>query len=143
MKYKDPIVWIPLAISLSVISGMLLSDMFSSKPYVIDYDRKLNTIFNLIADDYVDTVTINNLVESAIPEILTDLDPHTIYIPAKDLTAVNDELEGSFSGIGISFVLFDDTIRVSQVLEGGPSEKAGLLAGDRIVTIDDSTFVGP
>ncbi len=143
MKYKDPIVWIPLAISLSVISGMLLSDMFSSKPYVIDYDRKLNTIFNLIADDYVDTVTINNLVENAIPKILTDLDPHTIYIPAKDLTAVNDELEGSFSGIGISFVLFDDTIRVSQVLEGGPSEKAGLLAGDRIVTIDDSTFVGP
>ena len=142
MKYKDPFVWIPLAISLAVVGGMLLGDMFTGKPYVADYDRKLNTILNLVADDYVDTVTISELVEKAVPKILTDLDPHTIYIPAKDLTAVNDELEGSFSGIGITFAIFDDTIRVTQVLEGGPSEKAGLQAGDRIVTIDDSTFVG-
>lgn len=142
MKYKDPFVWIPLAISLAVVGGMLLGDMFTGKPYVADYDRKLNTILNLVADDYVDTVSISELVEKAVPKILTDLDPHTIYIPAKDLTAVNDELEGSFSGIGITFAIFDDTIRVTQVLEGGPSEKAGLQAGDRIVTIDDSTFVG-
>lgn len=142
MKYKNPLVWIPLAISLAVIGGMMLGDLFSGKPYVIDYDRKLNTIFNLIADDYVDTVTVGDLVEKAIPKILTDLDPHTTYIPAKDLTAVNNELEGSFSGIGITFAIFDDTIRVTQVLPGGPSEKAGLAAGDRIITIDDSTFVG-
>lgn len=120
----------------------MLGDLFSSKPYIVDYDRKLNTIFNLIADDYVDTVTINDLVENAIPKILTDLDPHTTYIPAKDLTAVNDELEGSFSGIGISFTIIEDTIRVTEVIEGGPSERAGLMAGDRIITIDDSTFVG-
>ena len=143
MKYKDPFVWIPLAVSLAVIGGMLLGDLFSGKPYIVDYDRKLNTIFNLIADDYVDTVTVNDLVENAIPKILTELDPHTTYIPAKDLTAVNDELEGSFSGIGISFAIIEDTIRVSQVIPGGPSERAGLLAGDRIISIDDSTFVGP
>ncbi len=142
MRYKNPFVWIPLAISLAVVGGMMLGDLFSSKPYIVDYDRKLNTIFNLIADDYVDTVTINDLVENAIPKILTDLDPHTTYIPAKDLTAVNDELEGSFSGIGISFTIIEDTIRVTEVIEGGPSERAGLMAGDRIITIDDSTFVG-
>ena len=142
MKYKDPFVWIPLAVSLAVIGGMLLGDLFSGKPYIVDYDRKLNTIFNLIADDYVDTVTVNDLVENAIPKILTELDPHTTYIPAKDLTAVNDELEGSFSGIGISFAIIEDTIRVTQVIPGGPSERAGLLAGDRIISIDDSTFVG-
>ncbi len=143
MKYKDPFVWIPLAVSLAVIGGMLLGDLFSGKPYIVDYDRKLNTIFNLIADDYVDTVTVNDLVENAIPKILTELDPHTTYIPAKDLTAVNDELEGSFSGIGISFAIIEDTMRVTQVIPGGPSERAGLLAGDRIISIDDSTFVGP
>ena len=143
MKNKDPFVWIPLAVSLAVIGGMLLGDLFSGKPYIVDYDRKLNTIFNLIADDYVDTVTVNDLVENAIPKILTELDPHTTYIPAKDLTAVNDELEGSFSGIGISFAIIEDTIRVTQVIPGGPSERAGLLAGDRIISIDDSTFVGP
>ena len=71
---------------------MMLGDLFSGKPYIVDYDRKLNTIFNLIADDYVDTVTVGDLVENAIPKILTELDPHTTYIPAKDLTAVNDEL---------------------------------------------------
>lgn len=143
MKYKNPFVWIPLAIALAVVGGMMLGDLFSGKPYIVDYDRKLNTIFNLIADDYVDTVTVNDLVESAIPKILTELDPHTTYIPAKDLTAVNDELEGSFSGIGITFAIIEDTIRITQVIPGGPSEKAGLMAGDRIVTIDDSTFVGP
>ena len=92
MKYKDPLVWIPLAISIAVVGGMMLGDLFSGKPYIVDYDRKLNTIFNLIADDYVDTVTVGDLVENAIPKILTELDPHTTYIPAKDLTAVNDEL---------------------------------------------------
>ena len=70
MKYKDPFVWIPLAVSLAVIGGMLLGDLFSGKPYIVDYDRKLNTIFNLIADDYVDTVTVNDLVENAIPKLI-------------------------------------------------------------------------
>ena len=82
-------------------------------------------------------------MEQAVPGLLESLDPHTVYIPAKDLTAVNDELEGSFSGIGISLTVFDDTATVLQVIPGGPSEKAGLRIGDRIVTINDSTFVSP
>lgn len=140
---KDPLVWLPLAISIAIIGGMFIGDIFSSKQYVVDYDRKLNTILNLVADDYVDTVKINDLVEQAVPGLLESLDPHTVYIPAKDLTAVNDELEGSFSGIGISLTVFDDTATVLQVIPGGPSEKAGLRIGDRIVTINDSTFVSP
>lgn len=140
---KDPLVWLPLAIAIAIIGGMFLGDIFSGKQYVVDYDRKLNTILNLVADDYVDTVKINDLVEQAVPGLLSSLDPHTVYIPAKDLTAVNDELEGSFSGIGISLTVFDDTATVLQVIPGGPSEKAGLRIGDRIVTINDSTFVSP
>lgn len=140
---KDPLVWLPLAISIAIIGGMFIGDIFSGKQYVVDYDRKLNTILNLVADDYVDTVKINDLVEQAVPGLLESLDPHTVYIPAKDLTAVNDELEGSFSGIGISLTVFDDTATVLQVIPGGPSEKAGLRIGDRIVTINDSTFVSP
>lgn len=140
---KDPLVWLPLAISIAIIGGMFIGDIFSGKQYVVDYDRKLNTILNLVADDYVDTVKINDLVEQAVPGLLESLDPHTVYIPAKDLTAVNDELEGSFSGIGISLTVFDDTATVLQVIPGGPSEKAGLRIGDRIVTINDSTFVNP
>ena len=77
-----------------------------------------------------------------MPQILSELDPHSSYIPAKNLEAVNSELRGSFSGIGIQFTIQDDTIHINSVIQGGPSEKVGLMAGDRIVEIDDSAFVG-
>lgn len=83
-----------------------------------------------------------NLVEEAMPQILAELDPHSSYIPAKDLEAVNSDLKGSFSGIGVQFTIQDDTIHINSVIQGGPSEKVGLLAGDRIVEVDDSSFVG-
>lgn len=139
---KNSLVWLPLTISISVVVGILIGNQFSNQRYISDNDRKLNTILNLIAEDYVDTVKINDLIEMSIPEILSNLDPHTIYIPAKDLQAVNDELEGSFSGIGISFTLMNDTISVIEVIPGGPSEKVGIQPGDRIIRINDSTYVG-
>ena len=77
-----------------------------------------------------------------MPQILAELDPHSTYIPAQDLDDVNSELEGSFSGIGIQFTIQDDTIHVNSVIQGGPSEKVGIMAGDRIVSVNDSTFVG-
>ena len=77
-----------------------------------------------------------------MPQILSELDPHSSYIPAKDLEAVNADLKGSFSGIGVQFTIQDDTIHINSVIQGGPSEKVGLLAGDRIVSVDDSAFVG-
>lgn len=139
---KNPIIWLPLAISVSVVAGMLIGNQFSNQKYISDNDRKLNTILNLIAEEYVDTVRITDLIETSIPEILSNLDPHTTYIPAKDLQDVNNELEGSFGGIGISFMVLNDTTTVVEVISGGPSEKVGILPGDRIVKVNDSTFVG-
>lgn len=97
---------------------------------------------SLINNDYVDEVSIDSLIEQSLPDLIANLDPHSNYIPAKDLKAVNDELEGSFSGIGISFTMFTDTITVNEVIPGGPSEKAGILPGDRIVSINDSVVAG-
>ena len=77
-----------------------------------------------------------------MPQIVGELDPHSAYIPAKDLQAVNEELEGSFSGIGIQFSILNDTIMVVAVVPGGPSEKIGMMPGDRIVEVDDTAFVG-
>jgi carboxyl-terminal processing protease len=105
--------------------------------------NKLNALLRIIDDQYVDAVDMTQLVEDAMPQILAELDPHSVYIPASDAEEVNDELKGSFSGIGIQFTILKDTIHVNQVISGGPSEKVGIIAGDRIVEVDDSLFVGP
>ena len=136
-------IWLPLAIALSAVVGIFIGSRFSTpdKP-VADNDRKLNAILNLIANDYVDTTNLKDLIEMSIPEILSNLDPHTSYFSAEELKAATDDLNGSFSGIGIQFMLINDTINVVEVIPGGPSEKVGLLPGDRIITIDDSTATG-
>ncbi len=103
---------------------------------------KLIYLFDLLRDRYVDTLDLKNLVESAIPTIVEELDPHSNYIPASDLEEVNEQLEGSFSGVGIQFNIQQDTVMVIQVIAGGPSEKAGIMPGDRIVSVDDSVFCG-
>ncbi|MBR6283513.1 MAG: S41 family peptidase [Muribaculaceae bacterium] len=135
--------WIPLAIAAAVVVGIFIGNRFSSRKYAIDRDRKLNTILNMIASEYVDTVNMDQLIEMSIPQILANLDPHTLYFNSDEIRAANEELGGSFSGIGISFMLMNDTVNVIEVISGGPSEKVGLMAGDRIVAIDDSAFVGP
>ena len=99
-------------------------------------------MLRVVDDQYVDTVNMTDLVEKAMPQILAELDPHSTYIPAQNLEEVNSELEGSFSGIGIQFTIQNDTIHVNSVIQGGPSEKVGLMAGDRIVMVDDSLFAG-
>ena len=103
---------------------------------------KLVYLFDLLRDRYVDTLNLQKLVEDAIPSIVEELDPHSMYIPASELNGVNEQLEGSFSGVGIQFNIQNDTVMVIQVVSGGPSEKVGLMPGDRIVTVDDSLFVG-
>ena len=134
--------WLPLAIALAVVAGIFIGNRFSSKKYAVDLDRKLNSILNLVADGYVDTVNLDQLIEMSIPEILSNLDPHTSYFTAEELRASEEDLGGSFSGIGISFTIMNDTIGVIEVIAGGPSENAGIQPGDRIVTIDDSVYVG-
>lgn len=139
---KQPSTWLPLAIAASVVIGLFLGSRFSGQKYNADYDRKINMILNLISDDYVDTMKIADLVELTIPELLKNLDPHTTYFTADELKQANEDLDGKFSGIGISFMLMNDSINIIEIISGGPAEKAGLMAGDRIVTINDSTCVG-
>ena len=103
---------------------------------------KLSHLLHIIGNQYVDTVNVDALIEKTIPKVLAELDPHSVYIPAQKAEESNQELKGSFSGIGIQFMIQSDTIYVSDVIAGGPAEKVGLMAGDRIVTIDDSLYVG-
>lgn len=139
---KKFIVLLPLIIAISIVVGITVGNQFSNKKYISNNDRKLNTILNMVSDGYVDTVDVNEIIEQTIPQLLSNLDPHTVYIPAKDLTDVNNELDGSFSGIGVSFFIMNDTVRIVEVLSGGPSEKAGLIAGDKIVSVNDTSFTG-
>ena len=104
--------------------------------------NRLNNLLHIIDDQYVDKVNLDSLVEKAIPQILGDLDPHSVYISAKDVQTATDDLKGSFSGVGIEFVIREDTIHIQGVIKNGPAERAGLLAGDKIVTVDDKPFVG-
>lgn len=146
-KKRDYTAWLPLAIAVSVIVGIVLGffmrQPYSSDNYNTQNDRKLNTILNLISQEYVDdSIKTKDLIEMSIPAILANLDPHSSYLSAKELKAAQEELNGSFSGIGISFQLMNDTIVVLEVIPGGPSDKVGLLAGDKIVTVEDSSYVG-
>jgi carboxyl-terminal processing protease len=97
-------------------------------------------LLNLISEEYVDTIDKGALIEDIIPELLKKLDPHTVYIPAKELQEVNEELEGNFGGIGVQFSVQDDTVMVVSVVSGGPSEKLGILPGDRIVAVNDTSI---
>ena len=138
----------PLVIAVSVVAGILIGTFYAkhyggNKLGIINgSSNKLNALLRIIDDQYVDTVNMTDLVEKAMPQILAELDPHSTYIPAQNLEEVNSELEGSFSGVGIQFTIQQDTIHVNNVVAGGPAEKVGIMAGDRIVTVDDSLFVG-
>ena len=140
--------FIPIIIAVSIVAGILIGTFYANHfsgnrlGIINTSSNKLNALLRIIDDQYVDTVKMNELVEDAMPQILGELDPHSSYIPAKDLEAVNSDLKGSFSGIGIQFTIQQDTIHISNVIQGGPSEKVGLMAGDRIISVNDTAFVG-
>jgi len=138
---RQPI-WLPIAIAVAMALGIFIGSSFAVNKPVADNDRKLNSILNLIAQDYVDTTNLHDLIEMSIPEILSKLDPHSVYFSADELKEASDDLNGTFSGIGISFVLMNDTIGVVEVIPGSPSEKVGIMPGDRIIMIDDSAATG-
>lgn len=104
--------------------------------------NKLDALLNLISNKYVEDVDEKTLIEKLIPITLEELDPHSVYLTAEDLAKANEDIEGSFSGVGIQFNIREDTVRVVAIVNGGPAERAGLKAGDRIISIDDSSFVG-
>lgn len=143
-------VYLPLLIALSVAVGILLGNYLNrnqvqqinlpslgaSKP------NKLSAIIDLIANAYVDSVNTDEIVEDAIPVMLKDLDPHSTYIPAKDMQEVTEEMQGNFGGIGVQFSIHTDTVQVVDVISGGPSSKLGIQPGDRIVIVNDSLIAG-
>ena len=138
----------PLWLALSVVVGIFLGTFFANRfsgnrlSIINSGSNKLNDLLHIVDDQYVDTVNVNDLVEKAMPTILSELDPHSVYITQKDVQTANDDLKGSFFGIGIEFTIRKDTIHVQGVISNGPSERAGLLAGDKIVEIDGEAFVG-
>ncbi len=139
---KNTIAWIPIVIALSLIGGIWLGLHFSNKVSHTSGQRKLDNILGLIESDYVDEVDIDSIIELTIPKLMANLDPHSTYIPASELQAVNEDLDGSFSGIGVSFTMLTDTVTINEVIPGGPSEKVGIMPGDRVITINDSLVAG-
>lgn len=134
---------LPLIVIIALLAGILLGSRLRLHPrYGATAADKVEEIFGLISGEYVDEVNLDSLLEETIPDLLGNLDPHTAYIPARDLEEVNSDLEGSFSGIGIQFQLMNDTITVLEVISGGPSEKAGLMPGDRIINVNDTLVAG-
>ncbi|MFQ8807261.1 MAG: S41 family peptidase [Alistipes indistinctus] len=103
---------------------------------------KLNMLLSLIENRYVDTVSMDSITEKTIPFILEELDPHSVYVPAKDMAQMNESLDGEFDGIGVMFNMATDTVIVLNVINSGPSSKVGVLGGDRIITINDTIVAG-
>lgn len=141
-------IWMPLLLALFLVIGMLLANFLqnnTTRPLplkVFAQNDKISAILNFVEQNYVDSVNRNSLTEEIIPQLLKKLDPHSIYIPVTDLPAVTEVMRGNFDGIGIEFTMQNDTILVLQTTEGGPSEKAGLLPGDRILRVDSILVAG-
>ena len=140
--------FMPFLMAVSVVVGILIGTFYANHfsgnrlSIINSGSNKLNNLLRLVDDQYVDTVNVNDLVEKAMPQILSELDPHSVYIGAKDMQIANDDLKGSFSGVGIEFTIRHDTLHVQNVIKNGPSERAGLIAGDKIVMVDDQPFTG-
>ena len=140
--------FMPFLLALSVVIGIFIGTFYANHfsgnrlSIINSSSNKLNNLLHIIDDQYVDTVDVNDLVEKAMPQILSELDPHSVYISAKDVQTANDDLRGSFSGVGIEFTIRQDTLHVQKVISNGPAERAGLIAGDKIVVVDDKPFTG-
>ena len=143
---KKTFIWLPIIIAVAMVAGLYIGRYYHQAsmigPGFFSTHSKIESLLDIINSQYVDTVDSKQLVEDVMPKIIGELDPHSAYIPAKDLESVNEELEGSFGGIGVQFSILNDTITVVSVISGGPSEKVGILPGDRIIAVNDTSFVG-
>ena len=138
----------PLLIAIGTVVGIFIGTFYTThfsggRINIINTgSSKVAYLLQLIDNNYVDTVDMNTLVEDAMPQILSELDPHSSYFGPKDAEEASEDLKGSFSGIGVQFTMEKDTVNVMSVIHGGPSERVGILAGDRIVTADTTSLVG-
>ena len=138
----------PLLLALCLIGGIMIGTFYANHfsgnrlSIINTGSNKINYLLQMIDNQYVDTVSMNTLVEQSMPKILSELDPHSSYIPASDAEEANEDLKGSFSGVGISYNMVNDTLNVMNTIKNGPAEKVGILAGDRIVKADTINLIG-
>lgn len=149
MEYKNKgiAIYFPVIIAVAIVIGILIGRYYGGSDtenrfIIIPKANKLDNVLSYIENEYVDDIAKSEIIERAIPKILEDLDPHSQYIPAVDLQKVNEPLEGNFSGIGIQFNMLNDTLVVIQTVANGPSQKVGILAGDRIIKVNDENVAG-
>lgn len=147
IQNKNRAIYMPIILALVLILGILIGNQLNNKKiddrfFIYPRTNKLSLLLNYIEQEYVDSVSKEDLIEKAIPRVLENLDPHSIYIPKEDLKEMNEPLEGKFDGIGIQFNIQKDTIIVINTISGGPSEKMGIIAGDRIVKVNDTLVAG-
>lgn len=138
--------WVIILIFIALITGFFAGNFFSGKSFArklfLNPGNKIDVILNIINEEYVDNVDMKNLTENAIPKIIGELDPHSGYIPADELGRINENMEGHFAGTGIESFVHQDTLVIISLEQGGPAQQAGLLAGDRIVSVNDTLFAG-
>lgn len=142
MKKKNyGYILLPLFLSLGIIGGLFIG-RYSSEQRMSPGEEKLRTVLGMIQEQYVDPIDIDSLINESIPDLLASLDPHSAYIPAESLTIANEDLEGSFGGIGVAFQVLNDTVTVVEVITGGPAEKVGILPGDLILEANGKKLTG-
>jgi carboxyl-terminal processing protease len=147
MKIRN-FLYVSILLAVALLAGIYFGSQMSRRSTIPvskttqQAADKLSSIIRLIDAAYVDTINSKDLVEKSIPPILENLDPHSTYIPAREMKEVEEDMQGSFSGIGVQFSIQEDTIMIVDVISGGPSAKLGILAGDRIVTVNDSMVAG-
>ena len=128
--------FMPILMAISVVVGILIGTFYANHfsgnrlSIINSGSNKLNNLLRLVDDQYVDTVNVNDLVEKAMPQILSELDPHSVYISAKDMQIANDDLKGSFSGVGIEFIIRQDTLHVQNVIKNGPADTGKTLTNE-------------
>jgi len=137
----------PIFLGLAVAIGILIGSSINFKNKAVIFssnttEAKIKRLINYIQYDYVDKVDTDSLLDDAITNMLVKLDPHSVYIPKEELKQVTENLQGKFVGIGVSFLMHQDTVTVTGVIAGGPSFKAGVKAGDRIIIADKDTLFG-
>ncbi len=148
MNNKKLQVWFPVYFAVSMVIGMFLGYKLRDKMpwasgmFQMSSGGQVQEVMDLVKNRYVDTVNTDSLREEAIDAVLGHLDPHSVFIPAKRLQGVNEDLAGRFEGIGVEFNIFDDTVHILNVLRGGPSDQAGLKAGDRIIEVEKKSVAG-
>jgi len=146
MKNTKFSVYIPVLLAITMIAGIFIGNRLTHNSGTnsgsVSKVNKLDAILDLIQNAYVDSVSTDSLIEKTIPQLLKNLDPHTVYIPAKELGGVEEEMRGDFGGIGVQFSIQNDTVIVVDVISGGPSSKLGIIPGDRIVMVNDTMLAG-